>query len=174
MFRIEKKPGTGHKPYTHNIYFKEKLMSEYGYFNNGVFKYDDPTEIDLEEFFPLKIAELPKWFIVKPNRHFIHKEFYLFSIGLESKKVHIDVAVSERYFTLSSLRYSLFKYAAISCAIKMFGTDSLIDDLETLVFFDFNIEYQKDETIKDVYMQVQKTVSQLYDATIEKLESQLN
>jgi hypothetical protein len=174
MFRIEKKPGTGHDTYTHNVYFKDKLMSNQGYYHNGAFSIDDTEEIDLEEFFPLKVAEVPPWVHIGTYEHFIYKEFTLVTIYFTGNQVTFDVGILERDFISSGWRFSLFKYAVISCAVKMFGNDSEIEDGETSAYFDFPVECQKGETIKDAYMRAQKTVSQIYEAATEKLNSQLN
>ncbi|MBK5284662.1 MAG: hypothetical protein JJE25_04615 [Bacteroidia bacterium] len=174
MFRIEKKTGIVEGSYTHNIYFKDILFSEQGYYHEGGFCFDDQEVIDIEDFLPLKIAELPEWFNLITFEHQIHKEICLLHIDFLGDKAELDMGIVERDFTSSPWRFSLFKYALIVCIVKMFGSDSSIDDSETSAFFECSVEIQKGDTIRDVYERGQKIAAQLYRATTESLKSQLN
>ena len=174
LFTIEKKAGKALGSYTHDVYFKGILLSERGYYEKDVFHMDGTEGTDIEEFFSLKIAELPPWLVLYIHEHYLYKELRLGIFDLKDSKVNFDIEMEESDFISSPGKFPALRYAALAAAAELYGGGSEFqDDLES-VYWTITVEWQGEETVEDVYRRVKKEAMKFYDVMLLKAKSALN
>jgi hypothetical protein len=174
MFTIEKKPEGPLGAYTHNVYLKGVLLSEYGYYEKNIFYMDGSDAIDIEEFFPFKIVELPPWLLLYVDEHYLYKEFRLAMFDFKNGKVNFDIDMHERAFISSPVKFSSLKFAALALAQELYGLEGQTDDWVEQVYWTIPIEWQGEETVEDVYKRAKKEAMKFYDSMLRKAKTTLN
>jgi hypothetical protein len=174
MFRIEKKPGTGHKPYTYNIYYNGELISGNGYIYKGFFAYDDYESKNAKEYFKEKISELPDRLIVNTYDTLFFKEFELVSFERRKNKIYFAFQFFVDHNEYFFWNIMWFRPHMISNGKKMFGCESFSYFGQNGMEIVFPVEWKQGEKVNDAYKRAKKMISQTYDATIKNMVAKAN
>ena len=169
MFRIEEKPGDGNVSFTHNIYFKEKLLSEKGYLYKGIFNYDDYSGKRMTKFLELKISDLPDRLCVNTGMISVHREFDLRSFTRKGNKIIFCLNSVPEYFNDTPWNFIMFFDKTAHRGKKMFGLKSFIYSEHDGMDLDIPVDYREDEKVKDACRRAKKIFVKVYDRVIKDM-----